>query len=356
MVAHPHCRHNRVNLWKVLTWWSMWLVKSDEPHGKHVTSLIINNNPNETYKGDHIYRIGTLEVSLWSWSLIVERKVRIGIWGTYICADVLIMVQLPYKMVRWYRAVSMGEMVSNKEGGIGNWKLADISQQQKMNGIISPSTWYRHQMEAHSALLALCAGNSPANGEFPSQRASNAELSCVFDVSQSKFLSKRSNGRLPGTPWCSCDVSLMKHRGICRYMHVCIYVCMYVCIKNVKLMKRALKYSSYGYSNHLMGQSIYLPIFGRIASLALRQNYDLPQQKRFNWYFPSICHIVDRRRGQGTFLYVFYNLKVKNRKRTDAFNIVLITCRHQPLMKAQPINVVNAVNVRWISFVDTYQI
>ena len=30
--------------------------------------------------------------------------------------------------------------------------------------------WWRHQMETCSALLALCAGNSPATGEFPSQR------------------------------------------------------------------------------------------------------------------------------------------------------------------------------------------
>ena len=33
------------------------------------------------------------------------------------------------------------------------------------------STWWRHQMETLSALLALCAGNySPVTGEFPSQR------------------------------------------------------------------------------------------------------------------------------------------------------------------------------------------
>ena len=31
-------------------------------------------------------------------------------------------------------------------------------------------TWWRHQMEAFSALLALSAGNSPATVEFPSQR------------------------------------------------------------------------------------------------------------------------------------------------------------------------------------------
>ena len=30
--------------------------------------------------------------------------------------------------------------------------------------------WLRHQMETFSAFLALCAGNSPVTGEFPSQR------------------------------------------------------------------------------------------------------------------------------------------------------------------------------------------
>ena len=31
-------------------------------------------------------------------------------------------------------------------------------------------TWWRHQMETFSALLAHCEGNSPVTGEFPSQR------------------------------------------------------------------------------------------------------------------------------------------------------------------------------------------
>ena len=30
-------------------------------------------------------------------------------------------------------------------------------------------TWWRHQMETFSASLAICAGNSPVSGEFPSQ-------------------------------------------------------------------------------------------------------------------------------------------------------------------------------------------
>ena len=33
----------------------------------------------------------------------------------------------------------------------------------------SHSTWWRHQMETFSALLALCAGNSPVTGEFLAQ-------------------------------------------------------------------------------------------------------------------------------------------------------------------------------------------
>ena len=40
-------------------------------------------------------------------------------------------------------------------------------------------TWWRHQMETLSALLDLCAGNSPVNGEFPLQRP----ITRSFDVS-----------------------------------------------------------------------------------------------------------------------------------------------------------------------------
>ena len=47
-------------------------------------------------------------------------------------------------------------------------------------------TWWRHQMETFSALLAFCAGNSPVTGEFFSQRPmtrnsrrSHSLLSCI---------------------------------------------------------------------------------------------------------------------------------------------------------------------------------
>ena len=31
-------------------------------------------------------------------------------------------------------------------------------------------SWWRHETETFSALLAICAGNSPVSGEFPAQR------------------------------------------------------------------------------------------------------------------------------------------------------------------------------------------
>ena len=54
------------------------------------------------------------------------------------------------------------------------------------------STWWRHQMETFSALLALCAGNSPVFGEFPAQRPVKLSFDVFFDLHLIKRLSKHS--------------------------------------------------------------------------------------------------------------------------------------------------------------------
>ena len=51
-------------------------------------------------------------------------------------------------------------------------------------------------MEAFSALLALCAGNSPVPGEFPSQRPVTRNFDDFFDLRLNKRLSKQSRGDL----------------------------------------------------------------------------------------------------------------------------------------------------------------
>ena len=52
-------------------------------------------------------------------------------------------------------------------------------------------SWWRHQMETFSALLAICAGNSPVSGEFPAQRPVTRSFDVFFDLRLNKRLSKQ---------------------------------------------------------------------------------------------------------------------------------------------------------------------
>ena len=53
-------------------------------------------------------------------------------------------------------------------------------------------TWWRHQMETFSALLAICAGNSSVTGEFPAQRPVTRSFDIVFHMRLNERLSKQS--------------------------------------------------------------------------------------------------------------------------------------------------------------------
>ena len=56
------------------------------------------------------------------------------------------------------------------------------------------NTWWRHQMETFSALLTICAGNSPVTGEFPAQRPVTRSFDVFFDLRLNERLSKQSWG------------------------------------------------------------------------------------------------------------------------------------------------------------------
>ena len=62
-----------------------------------------------------------------------------------------------------------------------------------IHGCLPENTW-RHQMETFSALLAICAGNSPVTGEFPAQRTVTRSFGVFFDLRLNKWLSKQSWG------------------------------------------------------------------------------------------------------------------------------------------------------------------
>ena len=55
-------------------------------------------------------------------------------------------------------------------------------------------------METFSALLAICAGNSPVYGEFPAQRPVTRSFDVFFDLRLNKRLSKQSWGWWLETP------------------------------------------------------------------------------------------------------------------------------------------------------------
>ena len=84
-----------------------------------------------------------------------------------------------------------------------------VSLSVRKNEKIFTTAWWRHQMETFSALLALCAGNSPVTGEFPTQRPVTRSFDVFFDLRLNKPLSKHSWGWWFETPsrslWHHCN-------------------------------------------------------------------------------------------------------------------------------------------------------
>ena len=70
-------------------------------------------------------------------------------------------------------------------------------------------SWWCHQMEKFSALLALCAGNSPVTGEFPSQRPVTQSFDVFFDLRLKNRFSKQPRRQwfemLSGPLWRHCN-------------------------------------------------------------------------------------------------------------------------------------------------------
>ena len=88
---------------------------------------------------------------------------------------------------------------------INNTTLLNVIQNSRY-------TWWHHQMETISAVLALCAGNSPVTSEFPSQRPVTRSFDVFFDLCLNKRLSKQSWGLWCEMPW----RSLWRHRNDVR--------------------------------------------------------------------------------------------------------------------------------------------
>ena len=86
------------------------------------------------------------------------------------------------------------------------WTRFSDSSQSKTK---CPNTWWRHQMETFSALLAICAENSPVPGEFSTQRPVTRSFDVYFDLQPNKGLSKQLWGWWFETQACP----LWRHRN-----------------------------------------------------------------------------------------------------------------------------------------------
>ena len=71
-------------------------------------------------------------------------------------------------------------------------------------------SWWRHEIETFSALLAFCAGTSPVTGKFPAQKQWRGALMFSLICTLHKRLSKQSRGWWFETPsrslWRHCNV------------------------------------------------------------------------------------------------------------------------------------------------------
>ena len=86
---------------------------------------------------------------------------------------------------------------------------------------ISICILWRHQMKTFSALLALCEGNPPATGGFPSQRPVTRSFDVFFDLRLNKRLSIQSRRWKFETP----SRSLWRHCNTISWVLICIWVC-----------------------------------------------------------------------------------------------------------------------------------
>ena len=93
-------------------------------------------------------------------------------------------------------------------------------------------------METFSALLAICAGNSPVPGEFPAQRPVTRSFDVFFDLRLNKRLSKQPWGWWFETPaW-----SLWRHRNVWKGLNILRSARQWYCRFRCKKSKRFFNY------------------------------------------------------------------------------------------------------------------
>ena len=89
-------------------------------------------------------------------------------------------------------------------------------------------SWWRHQLETYSTLLAICAGILAVAGEFPSQRPVAWSFDVFFDLRLNKRLSKPSRWWWFETPsyplWRYCNVTVFRRLFKFDFLYQSCYI------------------------------------------------------------------------------------------------------------------------------------
>ena len=144
-----------------------------------------------------------------------DKHLSFGIW--YLIFDILWVITFPRQiksvpclLVHWRCMLSSHQQPRcwphNMDGSLSPWIRVSTTCDSQVwrHGIKCIHTyftsWWHHEMETFSALLAICAGNSPVPSEFPTQRPVTRSFGVFFDLRLNKRLSKKSRGWWFETP------------------------------------------------------------------------------------------------------------------------------------------------------------
>ena len=134
---------------------------------------------------------------------------------TLILSHILSQLQGDWSIIHW-----KGNGIIQCRGSLPYQDVAATDSAARDWRQVQQSTWTEGVGSSHhdvikwkqfSALLALCAENSPFTGEFPSQKPVTRSFDVFYDLRLNKQLSKQSRRRwfeMPSHPfWCHCKGS-----------------------------------------------------------------------------------------------------------------------------------------------------
>ena len=156
-------------------------------------------------------------------------------------------------------------------------------------------TWWRHQMGTFSALLAICAGNSPVTGEFPSQRPVTRSVDVFFDLRLNKRISKQSRSWWFETPphslWRHCNEKSRCCNLDQGWVHLCNFNSTWLCY----VMMTSSNGNTFRVTGHLCGEFTgprWIPT-QRPVTRSFDAFFDLCLNKRLSkhwwgWWFETL--------------------------------------------------------------------